>query len=78
MEELQGYLYATDTTKTSNSKLPWSNKTTLPKLTQIMENLVANYEATLFPNQDWLKWEAADANSAIAEKKKLSDFLHKE
>lgn len=71
MEELQGYLYATDTTKTSNSKLPWSNKTTLPKLTQIMENLVANYEATLFPNQDWLKWEAADSNSAIAEKKNL-------
>ena len=42
MAELQQYLYATDTTKTSNSKLPWSNKTTLPKLTQIMENLVAN------------------------------------
>ena len=71
MEELQQYLYATDTTKTSNSKLPWSNKTTLPKLTQIMENLVANYEASLFPNQDWLKWEAGDYNSALADKVSL-------
>ena len=70
-EELRNFLYATDTTKTSNSKLPWSNKTTLPKLTQIMENLVANYEASLFPNQDWLKWEAGDPKSDIAEKKNI-------
>ena len=69
--ELRDYLYATDTTKTGNSKLPWSNKTTLPKLTQIMENLVANYEATLFPNQDWLKWEAGDASGTLAAKKRL-------
>lgn len=70
-EELRNFLYATDTTKTSNGKLPWSNKTTLPKLTQIMENLVANYEASLFPNEDWLKWEAGDSKSAIAQKKRL-------
>jgi hypothetical protein len=69
--ELRDYLYATDTTKTGNAKLPWSNKTTLPKLTQIMENLVANYESTLFPNQDWLKWEAGDPTGVLASKKKL-------
>lgn len=66
-EELRNYLYATDTSKTSNAKLPWSNKTTLPKLTQIMENLVANYEASLFPNQDWLKWEARNPKSALGQ-----------
>lgn len=69
-QELRDFLYATDTTKTSNAKLPWSNKTTLPKLTQIMENLVANYEATLFPNPDWLKWEAGDSSSALKGKTK--------
>ncbi len=30
--ELRKYLYAIDTTKTTNSKLPWKNKTTLPTL----------------------------------------------
>lgn len=70
-QELRDFLYATDTTKTSNSKLPWSNKTTLPKLTQIMENLIANYEAALFPNQDWLRWEAGDPNSTLATKRRV-------
>ena len=69
-QELRDFLYATDTTKTSNSKLPWSNKTTLPKLTQIMENLIANYEAALFPNDDWLKWQAGDSSSALKTKTK--------
>lgn len=67
-QELRDFLYAVDTTKTSNAKLPWSNKTTLPKLTQIMENLIANYEAALFPNEDWLKWEAGDYSSTLKDK----------
>lgn len=63
-EELRGYLFATDTTKTSNATLPWKNKTTLPKLTQIRDNLHANYMAALFPNDEWFTWEASteDAN----------------
>jgi len=69
-EELRNYIYATDTTKTTNSKLPWKNKTTIPKLTQIMENLLANYEASLFPNEDWLEWQAGEANSAVHSKRK--------
>lgn len=56
-EELQKYVFATDTTKTSNSQLPWSNKTTLPKLCQIRDNLFANYMASMFPKRKWLKWE---------------------
>lgn len=58
--ELRNYIYATDTTHTSNSKLPWSNKTTLPKLTQIRDNLFANYVATMFPKRRWMIWEGAD------------------
>ncbi len=66
--ELRNYLFATDTTTTTNSKLPWKNKTTLPKLTQIRDNLHANYMGALFPNDDWCKWEAYTADAA--EKKK--------
>jgi hypothetical protein len=55
--EVRSYIYATDTTQTSNAQLPWSNKTTLPKLTQVRDNLFANYMATMFPKRRWLKWE---------------------
>lgn len=66
-KELRNYLYATDTSTTSNSLLPWSNTTTTPKLTQIMDNLHANYFATLFPQQDWMKWEALGKESNTQE-----------
>ncbi len=64
-EEVRRYVYATDTTQTSNSKLPWKNKTTIPKLCQIRDNLYSNYTATIFPQRKWLIWEAneRDANS---------------
>lgn len=55
-QEVLEYVFATDTTKTSNSKLLWSNKTTIPKLCQIRDNLHSNYMAALFPKQKWLTW----------------------
>jgi len=67
--ELRNYLFATDTTKTTNSKLPWKNKTTLPKLTQIRDNLHANYMDALFPNDNWLKWEGYNLESVTAKKR---------
>jgi hypothetical protein len=68
-KELRNYLYATDTTTTSNALLPWSNTTTTPKLTQIMDNLHANYFATLFPQQKWQRWEALDQDSGTETKR---------
>ena len=68
--ELRNYLFATDTTTTSNSSLPWKNKTTLPKLTQIRYNLHANYMDALFPNDDWMKWEGATLDDSIISKRK--------
>src|SRR5882672_4186592 len=64
-EEIRRYVYATDTTKTTNAQLPWKNKTTVPKLCHISDNLYSNYTATLFPQRKWLIWEAneRDANS---------------
>ena len=68
--ELRNYLFATDTTTTSNSTLPWKNKTTVPKLTQIRDNLHANYLDALFPNDDWMKWEGYDLESSTKDKRK--------
>lgn len=67
--ELRKYLYATDTSTTTNSKLPWKNTTTTPKLTQIRDNLYANYMATMYPKRRWLKWESG--NKEDDQKKKL-------
>ena len=66
--EVRKYVYAVDTKKTTNSKLPWKNSTTIPKLCQIRDNLYANYIKTLFPNRKWLEWEGEDESSDDAEK----------
>lgn len=62
-KEIRQYLFATDTTTTTNSKLPWKNKTTIPKLCQIRDNLHANYMQSLFPKRNWLEWEANEEDS---------------
>lgn len=61
--EVRNYVYATDTTTTTNAILPWKNKTTVPKLCQIRDNLYANYMASLFPKRKWLIWEGSDEES---------------
>lgn len=68
-KELRNYLYATDTRTTSNSKLPWTNSTTTPKLTQIADNLHANYFAALFPQKRWFRFEAQDEDSNTKNKR---------
>lgn len=68
-EEIRRYIYATDTTATTNSSLPWKNKTTIPKLCQIRDNLYANYMATLFPQRKWLVWEANEKDSNSTRKR---------
>ena len=75
--ELRNYLFATDTTSTSNSALPWKNKTTLPKLTQIRDNLHANYMDALFPNEDWMKWEGSTMESSTMKKRKAIESYMK-
>lgn len=75
--ELRNYLFATDTTKTTNSKLPWKNKTTLPKLTQIRDNLHANYTDATFPNDDWLRWEGYSQDDVTLEKRRTIEAYMK-
>lgn len=69
-KELRNFLFATDTTTTSASSLPWKNKTTLPKLCQIRDNLHSNYISALFPNDEWLRWEGYSLNDSVKEKKR--------
>lgn len=67
-KEVRNYIFATDTTTTTNKSLPWKNSTTLPKLCQIRDNLHSNYISALFPNDDWMRWEAYSASDATKEK----------
>lgn len=68
--EVDKYISATDTTTTSNQSLPWTHNTTLPKLTQIRDNLHSNYISSLFPNDKWLSWLAYSEEAAQKEKSK--------
>lgn len=64
-KELRNYIFATDTSTTTNSTLPWKNSTTIPKLCQIRDNLHSNYVSALFPNDDWLQWQAYSQDAAV-------------
>lgn len=68
--ELRDYIFATDTSTTSNQDLPWKNSTTIPKLTQIRDNLHSNYISALFPNDEWLKWEAYSTEDNVKRKRR--------
>ena len=68
-KELRNFHYATDTKTTGNAMLPWSNTTTTPKLTQLMDNLHANYFASLFPQQKWMRFEASSIDSNVKAKR---------
>lgn len=76
-KELRNYLFATDTSTTSNSDLPWKNSTTIPKLCQIRDNLHSNYIDALFPNDEWLVWEGDDQASVTKEKRRTIEMYIK-
>jgi hypothetical protein len=67
-KEVRNYVFATDTTTTTNKTLPWKNSTTLPKLCQIRDNLHSNYISALFPNDEWLQWEGYSQDAAVKSK----------
>jgi hypothetical protein len=62
-KELRNYIFSTDTTTTSNAG-QWKNSTTMPKLCQIRDNLHSNYLSSIFPNDNWIRWEAYDRQAA--------------
>src|SRR5882757_1669249 len=75
-EEIRRYVYATDTSQTTNSNNPWKNRTTIPKLCQIRDNLYSNYTATLFPKRKWLVWEANERDSNdVAKRDSIVNYM---
>lgn len=75
-EEVRRYVYATDTTQTTNSKNPWKNRTVIPKLCQIRDNLYSNYTATMFPKRKWLEWEASNKDSnQVAKRDAIINYM---
>lgn len=74
--ELRNYLFSTDTSSTSNSALPWKNKTTVPKLCQIRDNLHSNYISALFPNDHWFTWEGySDDDATVAKVQAITAYM---
>ncbi len=69
IKELRNYVFATSTVSTSNGHLPWKNSTTLPKLCQLRDNLHANYISSIFPNDNWIKWEGKTLDDEVYDKK---------
>jgi len=76
-EELIRYIYATSTDQTTNAQLPWKNKTTVPKLCQIRDNLYSNYSATMFPQRKSVIYEAdeEDANS-VEKRNAITNYMY--
>src|SRR5687768_5745478 len=69
VKEVREYVFATDTRHTTNSSLPWKNRTHIPKLCQIRDNLHANYMAAIFPNEYPVRWEGDDDSAEEKEKR---------
>ena len=61
--EARAYVTANSTANTPVGALPWKNNTTIPKLTQITDNLCAYYMAALIPSDDWFIWEGSNVES---------------
>ena len=76
LKELRNYLFATDTRTTSNAKLPWSNSTTTPKLTQIRDNLHANYMAALLGQDRFFRWDAHNRESnTLSKRRSIESYI---
>jgi hypothetical protein len=70
-KEVREYIFATSTKQTSVAALPWKNSVHIPKLCQIRDNLYANYTASLFPHDKYMKWEGEDKQSNSKAKRKI-------
>lgn len=68
--EVRNFVFATDTTSTTVDDLGWKNKTTIPKICQIRDNLHANYVSALFPNDNWVRWEGESVDDETSGKKR--------
>lgn len=74
--EVVQYVYATSTQETTNKSNPWSHSTHIPKLTQIHDNLGANYADALFGGRQWFDFDPANEAATDRElRNKVVAFL---
>lgn len=69
IDEVDQYLYATSTETTGNNANGHNHTTHRPKLTQIYDNLKANYVQGLMPNDHWFEFEGEDEEAVSKEVK---------
>lgn len=69
VDEITSFVFATDTKQTTNSKLPFHNTTTIPKLAHIRNNLVIAYTSQLIPNSQWIQFTSQDEANDTADVK---------
>ena len=78
-KETSNYVYATSTRETANGAVGgqdgegWSHSTHIPKITQIYDNLIANYRYALFPHNDWFKFIGVDKDSVNYENRSAAE-----
>ena len=80
-KETQQYVYATSTRETNNADVGgwdedddegpkgWGHSTHVPKITQIFDNLTANYMSSLMPHEEWFKFIGEDEESVNLKKR---------
>ncbi len=76
VREIRQYVYATDTSHTTNAKNPWSHKTHIPKVCQIKDNLGTQYASALVGREDFFTFDPGDQKAANVKKKKaITSYL---
>ena len=68
--ETKAYVFATSTRETTNVQNPWSHSTNLGKITQVYDNLRANYMMSLLPNPEWFRFEGEDREAVTFKKRR--------
>ena len=77
VREVIQYVYATSTRETSNKSNGWSHSTHVPKITQIHDNLGANYASALIGRRKFFTFEPSTAKEATAAKRKaIENYLY--
>lgn len=77
-QEVERNVWATSTKDTDNGQYEaWSNSTHRPKMANLFDTLTINYDAALFPNDNWLRWYGNDSDAAMAEKRKIVEAYMK-
>jgi hypothetical protein len=73
VNEVTQYIEATDTKGTTNVDGDYNHTTNRPKITQIYDNLIANYKPGLMPTRDWLAWEGENDEAVEKSNRKLME-----